>query len=358
MSVRKRFKSDGSFVWEFCITISKHPRKQYRKSGFKKRDEAVEAEKEAIAKFKNGYNLTSESSTFKELAEMFLKRCESKSKSIQRNYTNIYINHLQYFHKLKLNEINSLYVEHFVKECKKTPSTIAECIKFAKAVYNYGIKHDIVMRNPFLRVEKPKVKPKERNRLTVNEALELLKLCKNTYPDFYAILATQIFTGVREGELLALKWKDIDFKNNKLKIQRQYTVGELKETLKTSSSYRTIDLCPTLIKILKEHRRQQTRLSEFIFINSAGNIHNPRNLIQRRFEPLLEKMFGDKKYMRFYDLRGTYVDILLAEGVPLKYIQSQVGHSNFLTTMNAYSKLVKDVNEHAVNVLEKTVSIL
>ena len=95
MSVRKRYKEDGSFVWEFCITISKHPRKQYRKSGFKKRDEAVEAEKEAIAKFKNGYNLTAESSTFKELAEMFLKRCESKSKSIQRNYTNIYKNHLQ-----------------------------------------------------------------------------------------------------------------------------------------------------------------------------------------------------------------------------------------------------------------------
>ena len=56
--------------------------------------------------------------------------------------------------------------------------------------------------------------------------------------------------------------------------------------------------------------------------------------------------------------RETYIDILLAEGVPLKYIQSQVGHSNFLTTMNAYSKLIKDVNEHAINVLEKTVNIL
>lgn len=76
------------------------------------------------------------------------------------------------------------------------------------------------------------------------------------------------------------------------------------------------------------------------------------------FEPLLEEMFGDRKYMRFYDLRGTYVDILLAEGVPLKYIQEQLGHANFLTTMNHYSKLIKDVNEHAVKVLEKTVSNL
>ena len=69
-------------------------------------------------------------------------------------------------------------------------------------------------------------------------------------------------------------------------------------------------------------------------------------------------MFGDKKHMRFYDLRRTYVDILLAEWVPLKYIQEQLGHANFLTTMNHYSKLIKDVNEHVVNVLKKVVNIL
>ena len=358
MSIRKRVYRDGSSAWEFIITISKNPRKQYRKSGFRTRAEAVRAEQEAITKFVSGYNLLTESSTFEDLALMFLKQCESKSKAIQRNYNNSYKNHLQNFHKKRLNEITTLSVETWVKDCNKTPSTITECIKFAKAVYNYGIKHNIVIRNPFVRVDKPKVIEKDRNRLTKEEALDLLRLCKKRFPEFYAILATQIFTGVRVGELLALKWKDFDFKNNKLKIQRQYTSGELKDMLKTSSSRRTIDIFPTLIRILKEHRSKQTILSEYVFINNAGNIHNPRNLIQRKFEPLLEEMFGDRKYMRFYDLRGTYVDILLAEGVPLKYIQTQVGHANFLTTMNSYSKLIKDVNEHAIEVLEKTVSVL
>lgn len=358
MSIRKRYKQDGSFSWEFCITISKHPRKQYRKGGFKTKAQAVEAEQEAITKYCSGYNLATEEMSFKELAEMFLAKSESKSKSIRRNYNNSFKNHLQYFYTFKLKELNALTVESWIRKSDKTASTIAECVKFGKAVYNYGIKHEIVNKNPFLKVEKPKVKNKDRNRLTAKQALELLQLCKQTYPDFYAILATQIFTGLRQGELLALKWKDLDFKNGKLKVQRQYTQGELKETLKTSSSNRTIDICPTLIKILKQHHTKQTILSEFIFINSSGSLYDPRNLVQRRFEPLMEKMFGDKKYMRFYDLRGTYVDILLSEGVPLKYIQTQVGHSNFLTTMNAYSKLIKDVNEHAVNVLEKTVNIL
>ena len=358
MSVRKRFKKDGSYVWEFCITIQKHPRKQYRKSGFKTKTEAQQAEYEAVSMQLNGYKLDKENLTFKALAEMFLETCKNKSKSINRNYNNTFNNHLKHFYEIKIKDITSLHIEKWINECHKTPPTIDECIKFCKAVFNYGIKHDIVLKNPFLRLEKPKRIPKERKRLSIEEALTLLKECKQIYPDFYPILATQIFTGMREGELLAIKWSDIDFKNGKLKVQRQYTQGELKETLKTSSSYRTIDICPTLIKILKEHRLQQGKINTFVFTNTKGNLHNPRNLIQRRFEPLLDKIYGDKKYMRFYDLRGTYVDILLSQGVPLKYIQSQVGHSNFLTTMNAYSKLVKDVNEHAVNILEKTVSNL
>lgn len=357
MSIRKRSRKDGSFVWEFSLTISKNPRKQYRKGGFKTKAEAVQAEQEAIAKFKNGCNLGAENTTFEELALKYLERCKTKSKSIQRNYNNSF-HHLYYFHKLKLSKITSLIVEEWVRECDKTPGIITECIKFAKAVYNYGIKHDLVIKNPFIRVDKPKIEKKERNRLTIEEAKKLLKLCRERFPNFYAILATQIFTGVREGELLALKWKDFDFNKGKLKIRRQYTQGELKDMLKTDSSRRTIDVCPALVKILKQHRHNQAILSEFVFINSKGNLYNPRNLVQRMFEPLMEEMFGDRKYMRFYDLRGTYVDILLAEGVPLKYIQEQVGHANFLTTMNNYSKLIKDVNEHAVNVLEKVVNFL
>lgn len=357
MSVRKRETKTG-ISWEFCITICKKPRKQYRKSGFKTKLEAQQAEAEAIIKAKQGLHLNSENSTFQDLAELFLKSCENKSKSINRNYRNSFKNHLQDFHLMNVKEINSLFVENWVKNCNKTPETIAECIKFAKAVFNYAIKHDIVVKNPFLRIEKPKPIPKERKRLSINEALNLLEECKRIFPDFYPILATQVFTGLREGELLALKWSDFNFKDGTLKVQRQYTQGELKETLKTNSSYRTIDICPTLVKILQEFKKKSVLVSEFVFVNSKGNLHNPRNLIQRRFEPLLDKVFGDKKYMRFYDLRGTYVDILLSQGVPLKYIQSQVGHSNFLTTMNAYSKLVKDVNVHAVDIIEKTVSIL
>lgn len=358
MSIRKRIRKDGTFAWEFSLTISTKPRKQYRKGGFKTRAEAVKAEQEAITKFKSGYNLEMETMTFQDLALMFLEKSKSKSKSIQKNYNNSYKNHLEYFYKFKLADITTLMVEKWVRDCNKTPATIAECIKFAKAVYNYGIKHSIVIRNPFVKVERPKVENKDRNRLTIKEALEMLQLCKKRFPEFYPILATIIFTGVRVGELLALKWKDFDFEKGKVSIRRQYTQRELKDTLKTSSSYRTIDLCPTLVRILKEHRTKQTILSEFVFINSKGNLHNRDHLIEKKFKPLLEEMFGDRKYMRFYDLRGTYVDMLLAEGVPLKYIQTQVGHSNFLTTMNNYSKLNKDVNEHAVNVIEKVVNFL
>ena len=83
MSVRKRFKSDGSFVWEFCITISKHPRKQYRKSGFKTKQLALEAEQEAIQKYKNkNITLNQNKTTFKDILTLFFEHIVITSKSI------------------------------------------------------------------------------------------------------------------------------------------------------------------------------------------------------------------------------------------------------------------------------------
>lgn len=178
MSVRKRYKKDGTFVWEFCITIQKKPRKQYRKSGFITRAKAIEAEQKAIAKYIEGTNLSFENTRFSELAQKFLESCKNKSKSTNRNYNNSYNKHLHFFYDVKIKDINSLMVEKWINDCEKTPNTIAECIKFCKAVFNYAIKHDIARKNPFLNIEKPKIKQKDRKRLTINEAINLLTECK------------------------------------------------------------------------------------------------------------------------------------------------------------------------------------
>ena len=355
MTVSKRWnKAKTKFTWSYCITIQKAPKRiQYRKSGFATKQEAQIEEAKALNKFAGGENLKAESLNFKDIAEMYILHCEQneKAKSTLVNYRNSF-QHLDNFHLFKIKEISSLQIENWLIRTKKSKSIKNECLKFGKAVYNYAIKHRVCEYNPFLMVDKLKLEKPKHTRLSIENAFKILELCKDIYPDFYVILITALFTGMREGELLALKWSDIDFNNKELTVQRQYTQYELKEKLKTESSYRKIDLTPELVNILKKHKKDSKILSSFVFVNRAGNLHNPRNLIQRRFEPLLEKMFGDKKYMRFHDLRGTYVDFLLKEGVPLKYIQKSLGHANYLTTMNNYSETIQEVHEHAVNVLD------
>lgn len=355
MTVSKRWNKDKTkFTWSYCITIQKAPKRiQYRKSGFATKQVALLEEAKALNKFAGGENLKAESLNFKYLADMYILHCEQneRAKSTLVNYKNS-LAHLENFHLFKIKEITSLQIENWLIRTKKSKSIKNECLKLGKAVYNYAIKHRVCEYNPFLMVEKLKLEKPKHTRLSIENAFQLLELCKVTYPDFYIILVTALFTGMREGELLALKWSDIDFNKMELTVQRQYTQYELKETLKTESSYRTIDLTPLLVNLLKRHKKESKVLSNFVFTNSVGNLHNPRNLIQRRFEPLLEKMFGDKKYMRFHDLRGTYVDFLLKEGVPLKYIQKSLGHANYLTTMNNYSETIQEVHEHAVNVLD------
>ena len=358
MTVSKRWNKDKTkFTWSFCITIQKTPKRiQYRKSGFLTKNEAQIEEAKALNKFARGENLKTESLTFKEIADMYILHCEenSKAKSTIVNYKSD-LAHLENFHLFKIKEINSIQIENWLIKTQKSKSIKNECLKFGKAVYNYAIKHRVCEYNPFQRVDKLKTEKPKHTRLSIKDSFRLLELCKETYPDFYPILVTALFTGMREGELLALKWTDIDFNKMTITVQRQYTQYELKDKLKTESSYRTVDLTPELARILKRYKKECKVLSNFVFTNSVGNLHNPRNLIQRRFEPLLEKLFDDKKYMRFHDLRGTYVDMLLKEQVPLKYIQKSLGHANYLTTMNNYSELIEEVHQHAVDVLDKII---
>jgi integrase len=101
------------------------------------------------------------------------------------------------------------------------------------------------------------------------------------------------------------------------------------------------------------HKVGSKLLSEFVFTNQIGGMPSPTNITRRRFKPLLEACGYKRNYMRFHDLRGTYVDIMLSQGIQDNYVQKQVGHSKISTTKDVYSNIIPEVNRHAVDILEK-----
>jgi integrase len=165
------------------------------------------------------------------------------------------------------------------------------------------------------------------------------------------ILYIAVFTGMREGEILGLCWDKIDIDNKKIKVHRSVYEGEMREFTKTSTSHRTVDMTNSLAELFKELKRKRQLLSKLVFPNDVGKPKLASNMLRRRFHPCLKQAFGEEK-IKFHELRHSYVSFLLAQGVPMKYIQHQVGHSTINITMNTYGHLLEDVHENAVQVLD------
>ena len=180
----------------------------------------------------------------------------------------------------------------------------------------------------------------------------LLSKTKVIYPDFYPLLFTAIFTGMRKGEILALTWDSINWITQKITVDKNYTYGGL-GTPKTGK-IRVIDMSNELAKVLKEWRLACPNSElNLVFPNSNGNYQSADNLAKRRFLPALNRAGIDK--IRFHDLRHTYASLLLANGAPMKYVQHQIGHSSITMTMDLYTHLLPEVNDKCVNLLNNIV---
>ena len=170
---------------------------------------------------------------------------------------------------------------------------------------------------------------------------------------FKTMFMLEIFSGMREGELLGLKWSDMDWKNKQVHVQRTFTKGRFFAT-KTKASNRKIDLGRKVITVLKKWKLACPKNElDLIFPNEAGKPMNYSNMIKRYFLPALTAAKLPK--IRFHDLRHTFASLLIEQGENPKYIQSQLGHSSPTVTMNMYAHLMKPTNQESACKLENTI---
>ena len=160
-------------------------------------------------------------------------------------------------------------------------------------------------------------------------------------------------TGARQGEILGLKWSDVDFSKKQISINRTFNHGRF-FTPKTKGSVRRIDLAPVVVKELAGWKLKSGGQDEgLIFPNEAGEPMNYSNMVQRHFHQALQKAGTDR--IRFHDLRHTFASLLLNQGTNIKYVQTQLGHSSPTVTLNVYSHLMKSENQEDVCRLENAI---
>jgi integrase len=172
---------------------------------------------------------------------------------------------------------------------------------------------------------------------------------------------------MRQGELLALKWKDVDLENARLSVRRTITKSGGRLLLgepKTKNSRRTIHLTDASVRALREHLARQVAQIErvgdlyrdegLVFASEVGTLMNPTNLRKRSFAALLKR--ADLQPIRFHDLRHTCATLLLTRNVHPKYVQELLGHANIAITLDTYSHVMPGMGTHAAKAMEDALS--
>jgi integrase len=236
-----------------------------------------------------------------------------------------------------------------------SPQTVRHFYRVLKRALSQAVKWELVPRNVCDLVDPPRVEQTEMKALDERQLLTLLDGIRHTRHHVPVLLAA--LTGMRLGEILALKWPDIDLDCRECQVVRslqQTDAGLSFKTPKTRRSRRTVLLPQMAVTALKAHRAQQNeeRLlvgagygdQGLVFARPDGSVWPPvqfssdfRRLIRRRG-------FG----IRFHDLRHTHASQLLKAGVPVKVVSERLGHATASITLDVYSHVLPGMQAEAV----------
>ena len=263
--------------------------------------------------------------------------------------------------KVKLSRLTPQHVQKLYatwRERGLSATTIKHVHTVLHGALSQAVKWEYLARNPSDLVVKPKMSPRDMTPLTQEQVARLLDAAAGDRLEALYVLA--VSTGLREGELLALRWANLDLERGFLQVRgsMQPTPDGLRiAEPKTKSSKRTLQLPALAVDALKAHRALQNeerlRLgiwSEFdlVFTTRLGNPMSAGNLLQGSFHPLLKR--ANLPHMRFHELRHPAATLQLEAGTSLKVVSNMLGHAGIGVTADTYAHVTAAMQEGAARV--------
>jgi integrase len=261
--------------------------------------------------------------------------------------------------KLREKEIQALYNSMLHRGLS------SRTVRYVHAVLSCALKQAVkweeMKKNPAANVELPKREHNEMQTLNEGEVKRFLQACSQDKLGLIFELA--LYSGMRPEEYLGLQWKDIDFEQGVVRIQRKMRYrakggGWYFGELKTKKSKRSIPLDEYLLTALKQHRIEQKQRAQklfessqrweehnLVFTTEVGTPISKRNLERRHFKPILQK--AELPNIRLYDLRHTCATLLLMKGTDVKTVSEWLGHANASETLNTYSHVLPSMKAQA-----------
>jgi integrase len=266
--------------------------------------------------------------------------------------------------RLKLKSLTTTHVRGLYREkldAGLAPRTVQYIHTTLHKALKDAVADGLIPRNVAKGIKAPRPRKQEINALSADQAHSFLSAARGDR--FEALYVVALHCGLREGELLGLRWEDVDLAAGTLSVRRtlsQARIGHMFEAPKNGKG-RNVRLTSGAVEALKRHRAaqngQRIRLGSLwqdhglVFPSQRGTTMHASNLTARSFKPLLKR--AGLPDIRLHDLRHTCATLLLSEGVHPKFVQELLGHANVGITLDTYSHVLPSMGDQTVTAMER-----
>jgi integrase len=253
----------------------------------------------------------------------------------------------RWLHEIREEEITGLISE--LRGKGLSAYTIRGVLVPLGRILSNAARRKLIPSNPIANLERGERPIPVQREMTVLNSDGIGKLIAAADETWRPLLATAVFTGLRQSELLGLTWADVDLEGGYLKVRKQLDRSGARVAPKTPKAVRDVEMFPALVKLLREHKERAfasgwAKASDYVFTTRLGRPLRHRNVARSALDPALERTALPE--MRWHDLRHTFASMLIAQGRYDVFIARQLGHANANITRSIYGHLF-DQAEHA-----------
>ena len=368
-SVKKRGNT-----YQYVVDIGRDPvtgkRKQKTKGGFKRQKDAQAALNKVLHEIgEQGYVEPSKELFSSFIESWFTSHYEKRIKDTTASNAHSLINkHLireNPFANKPLSKITTEDIDAFYNlkiDEEYSSSYIRKMHQMLNQAFTQAVKWKRIKYNPVTDADPPAVKKEEMKIWSYDEINTFLEHCEGER--HYLTFFLAIYTGMRRGEILGIKWSDIDLVNKTIHVQRSLAYiskkGYILTSTKTKNSNRIVPISEMVVKVLMNYRTQQemhkAQLGElyqdedFVICTETGSKQDPRNVL-RALKRLITT--SGVTQIRFHDFRHTHASILISKGVDVVKVSKRLGHANAKITLETYAHLVPNEDNHLAEIFEK-----
>ena len=370
-------KNKKTGKWDFIFNAGKDPltgkRKQIRRRGFNSKREATTEMTKLKAQISENEFLDINKITYSNYIGQWIQERKSVLQESTFEIHSILLKNviLPRLGTLKLQELSPIHIQKFVTDLVNEKHYSVHTIHLLFRIVNSSLRKakilKLIKECPSEGITLPKVQKKEMNVWSIDEVNFFITNSKkvNRLTRCYIGFLFALLTGMRQGEILGLRWRDIDFENQTIYIRQTLTQkAQVKVGAKNQSSIRSLHIPKKMIFELKAHKAhvlkeklasgQNYEDNDLVLCTQKGRPTIPRNFRKEFYK--LTKTLGLPK-IRFHDLRHTHATILIQQNVNVKLISERLGHAEIGTTLDTYSHVLPNMQKSVSDELDKIIQM-